>query len=151
MGVKGPISKRMRNQFMKKGGVFFKQAIYPEGSFEAGYAPDGSMIAPTGDGKFWRYLARYGMYELYGDGPGSTAYYGKCVKPDHEAFGWWMGYSHRAALFFKPGYKLFEEDYKGESGTEDMSNVPFTERGAITIETDEQCMLAAKNFGAYVS
>lgn len=61
-----------------------------------------------------------------------------------RAFGW----SHRALQFFEIGDKIFNEKEKDEIDKD--GKTPFRECGYKTIETKEDALLAAQNFGEYI-
>lgn len=64
----------------------------------------------------------------------------------------YCGYSHRAAVVFKIGDKLFNADWRPDDNlTETKENTPFTMHGYKTIETLEEAYVAASNFSRYVS
>jgi len=63
---------------------------------------------------------------------------------EQKAFGW----SHRALIGFGIGDKIFNEDEKGEIDKD--GRTPFTQCGHKEIETKEDALLAAQNFGEYI-
>ena len=56
----------------------------------------------------------------------------------------YIGFSHRAAVYFGIGDKIFESDYGDD-------NTLYTQHGSKTITTLEEAKQAAYNFGKYVS
>lgn len=64
----------------------------------------------------------------------------------------YCGYSHRAAVTFKLGDKLFESGWIPESGYESTrATTPFIKHGYKTIETLDEAKQAALNFAKYIS
>jgi hypothetical protein len=118
-----------------------------------GFGPDGSFIAPEYFGARYRMLARHGVFAPLGGGPEGecrklSACIGKVTRGPGADKSGWMGWSHRAAVIFGIGDKLFEEELVHASGWED---VPYVQMGTTTIETEEQAREAASRFVEYVS
>lgn len=61
--------------------------------------------------------------------------------------GKWYGWSHRAIEGFDIGDKLFTIGFR-EAGFEQL---PYTQRGFKTIETEDEARQAAKNFAEHVT
>jgi len=75
-----------------------------------------------------------------------------CYTEDYKGAGpAWIGYSHRAAVPFLVGDKIYQERHASGWPAKRREKISFNRHGSVTIKTMAQAKQAAKNFARSVS
>ncbi len=107
---------------------------------KSAYTPKGDYI---GDPKMaYRLVVKKGIAPEYRTDHSQTCTVGFSAREQK-----WYGWSHRGICGFGIGDKLFDPEW--DNG--DAYNMPFVQRGPVTIENMEQARCAASNFAEYVN